>query len=126
LSCSYCSNLLAFDLKKKKKKTLFPIFTTHSIFITTPCVTVVAPQARPRLHDASESLNDFFQHHIPPPEIRNAWAQIRIHLLTASPSSANAPNDPLMTMALEKIHEQLLLMEKSVSTHQNTAKPSLS
>jgi hypothetical protein len=84
----------------------------------------MAPQALPKLHNTSKTLNDFFQHHIPPPELKNAWAQIRNHLLTASPSSANAPNDPLITMALEKIHEQLLLIEKSVSTHQNTAKPS--
>jgi hypothetical protein len=86
----------------------------------------MAPLVRPQLHNPSKTLNNFFQHHIPPPEIRNAWAHIRIHLLTSSPSSANASNDPLITATLEQIHERLLLIEKSVSAHQNTAKPSLS
>jgi hypothetical protein len=61
-----------------------------------------------------------------PPEIRNTWAQIRIHLLFSSPSSANAPNNPLIIAALEKIHERLLLIEKSMSAHPNTAQLSLS
>jgi hypothetical protein len=110
----------------QKTKPFFPIFTTQFTLNIIPCITVMAPQAQPQLHNASKTLNDFFQHHISPPEIRNAWAHIRIHLLTSSPSSASAPNDPLITAALEKIHERLLLIEKSLSAHQNTAKPSLS
>ncbi len=70
----------------------------------------MAPQARPQLHDASKTLNDFIQHHIPLPEIRTAWAQIRIYLLTPS-----APNNPPISAALDKIHERLVLIEKSVS-----------
>jgi hypothetical protein len=58
--------------------------------------------------------------------MRNAWAQIRIHLLTSSPSSANELNEPLITAALGKIHEPLLLRKMSVSAYQNTANPSLS
>jgi hypothetical protein len=54
---------LAFDFPQKK--TLFPIFTTQFIFNSTPCLTVMAPQARPQLYDASKTLNDFFQHYIP-------------------------------------------------------------
>jgi hypothetical protein len=86
----------------------------------------MAPSARPQLHDASKTLNDFFQHHIPPPEIRSAWAQIKILLLTSSPPSADAPTNPPISAALDKIHERLLLIEKSVSVPQNTAKPLLS
>jgi hypothetical protein len=78
LFCSSCSSLPAFDFPKikikNKKKTFFSIFTTQFTLNITPCITVVAPQAWPQLHDASNTLNDFFQHHILPLEIRNAWA----------------------------------------------------
>jgi hypothetical protein len=86
----------------------------------------MAPQAQSQLHDAFKTLNDFFLHHIPPPDIRNAWTQIRIHLLTTSSFSANTPNDPQITAALDQVHERLLLIEKSVSFSQNTAKPPVS
>jgi hypothetical protein len=86
----------------------------------------MAPQARPQLCNASKTLNNFFLHHIPPPEIRDAWALTRIHLLTSTPSPANAPTDAQITAAPDKIHEKLLRIQKSVSVSQNTAKPSLS
>ncbi len=59
-------------------------------------------------------------------EKRYAWAQIKSYLLTTSPSQGNASNDPPLTAALDKIHEQLLLIEVSVSVSQNTAEPTFS
>ncbi len=109
-----------------KQKILFPILTIKFIFDIIPCITIMAPQVRLKLHDPFKTLNDIFEHNIHPPEIRNAWAQIRIHCLTASCSSANAPNDILITTALWQIHKRLLLIEKSLSTYQNTANVSLS
>jgi hypothetical protein len=111
---------------KNKKENLFPIFTTQSGFPITPCVTAITSQARPQLCNASKTHNDIFQYHIPHSEIRDAWAQIKIHLLTSGPSPANASTDPPITSTLDKIHEQLLLIQKSVSVSLNTAKPSLS
>jgi hypothetical protein len=67
------------------------------------------------LPKASKTVNDFFLHHIPPPEIRQAWAQIRIHLLTSSTPPTAPSTNAAANEALEKIHEQLLLIEKSVS-----------
>jgi hypothetical protein len=85
-----------------------------------------APQAQLLLHDASKTVNDFFLHHIPPPEIRQAYAQIGIHLLTSStPSTAPLTNTPT-NETLEKIHEQLVLIEKSLSATQNTERNLLS
>ncbi len=81
LPCFCCSSPLAFDFpirKKKPQKTqktpLVPVFTSQFIINITPCLTVIASQARPQLHDTSKTFNDFSHHHIPPPEIQSAWA----------------------------------------------------
>ncbi len=92
----------------------------------TSCSMNMAPQARSPLHDAFKTLNSFSLLHIPPPNIRNAWTQIRIYLLTTRSTSANTSSNPPLTAALDKIHKRLLLIENSVSVLQNTAKTPLS
>jgi hypothetical protein len=86
----------------------------------------MTPQAKPSLHDASKTINDFFLHHIPPLEIRTPWAQLRIHFLTSSAPQISTPTTAPISDALDKIQECLMLIEKCVSAPQSTAKPLLS
>jgi hypothetical protein len=86
----------------------------------------MASQRQPQLCNAFETLDEFFLHHSPPLAIRNAWVQLKIDLLISSPPQACALNEPSISVALDKVHEQLLLIEKSMSVSQNTAKPSSS
>jgi hypothetical protein len=83
-------------------------------------------QAKPSVNDASKTITEFFHHHVPPLEIRTAWAQLRIHLLTAVAPQPSTPTPAPITEALEKIQERLVLIEKRVAAPQNTATSPLS
>ncbi len=83
----------------------------------------MAPQAQPALQNATKTINDFFQYHKPPPDIRNAWTFLKTHL---HPSNTPPPQ-PLslapLSEALEKIQDRHTLIEKRVSAPQSAAKP---
>jgi hypothetical protein len=71
-----CSDLLAFDFLQRRKKQTLSFFQFISLlsfsFHINPCLINMAPQAQSQLHDASKTLNEFFLHHIPPSDVRNA------------------------------------------------------
>jgi hypothetical protein len=86
----------------------------------------MAPQTKSAMQNAAKAINDFFSHHIPPSEIGNAWAQLKIHLITSATPQNSPPTSAPICEALEKIEERLILSEKRVTAPHNTAKTSLS
>ncbi len=83
----------------------------------------MAPQAPSALHNATKTINGFFQHHKRPPDIRNAWAFLKTQLHPSNTPPPQPPSLAPISEALKKIQDCLTLIEKRVFAPQSAAKP---
>ncbi len=86
----------------------------------------MAPQTQKALSGATKTINNFFQHHQPFPDFRNAWGLLKIHLLTSATPPAQPSSLVPLSEALDKIQDNLALIEKRVSVPQDAAQFPLS
>ncbi len=83
-------------------------------------------QPQSPMQQAVRKIDEFFRTRQAPQDVKNAWAQVKIDLITSkaspplpAPTTSNAP----IVAALEDIQGRLTLIEKRIPVLQDAAKP---